>query len=149
MLAVTKENADNMYLSPLNIIRGTRLSLSYRIVNHVLAYIYVDISTLPRLVRFEIGKYLENKYSKPTNFYYHCLWDTDRVGYSIGYRSNPRNVTPLMNSIGRSLRDWDPILSNDIQYLSVKYHILEVWLGLLPLVDIIFSYGWGLSAKSL
>ena len=149
MSAETKEIGDEGYLSPQNIIRGTRLSLSYRLVNHVLAYIYVNLSGLPYLVRLEIGKYLEGKYGKPTNFYYHCLWDTERFGYSIGYRSHPRNVTPLMNSIGRSLLDWDPILAKDIQYLSVKYHILEGWLGLRSLVDIIFGYGWGLSTKSL
>ena len=149
MLAATKEIALDAYLSPLNIIRGSQLALSYRLVNDVLAYIHVDLSSHRRETRRCIGKWLELKYGNYSNIYYHCLWDTDRFGYSIGYRSNPRNVTPLLNSLAINLEGWDPLLAQDVKYLSLKYHIVSKWLGVFPLVDIIFSYGWGLTAKAL
>ena len=151
MLSATKEMGEDWYLSPLHIVRGQHLTVSYRLVNHVLAYIYVDLSSQTHSRRQQIGQALETKYSAypPINPFYHCLWDSARFGYSIGYRSNPRKMVPLLNSIALSLRAWDPTLARDLHHLRLKYLILEKWLGLSPLVDWVFGIGWGISAADL
>ena len=152
MLSATKEMGDDWYLSPLHIVRGAHLSVSYRLVNHVLAYIYVDLSSQSHSRREKIGQALENKYSQwcPSgNPFYHCLWDSARFGYSIGYRSNPRKMVPLLNSVALSLHEWDPTLARDLYHLRLKYLIVEKWLGVSPLVDWVFGIGWGLSAADL
>ena len=134
-------------------IKSNKIILEYSFVKTNVAYIHLNLYQLEKEKRIRYVNELITRYGNYRNIFYHLLTDHKTFCYSLGYRSTPRSIPPILTEIGIFLYKLDKNIAKDIMFIDKKYKLL---LRLphhpplpLNLVDIILGFCWGVNRRNI